>query len=125
MPPCPGLLVPDGRLLGRAPVGRKHRPTPGWPRGTTQTRGVPAWPHLRDARTASHHCRSNLPEVGLEGDLEIHEEVEASADFEPDDEEGLRFLRVLGDRYRRVPGPQAHRGVPHRGRYRREPGRLR
>jgi hypothetical protein len=61
---------------------------------------VPPWPHPRDARTAPHHCRSNLPEIGLKSDLENYEEAEASAAFEPDDEEGLRFLRALGDHCR-------------------------
>ncbi|MET8288372.1 hypothetical protein ABZV80_24390 [Streptomyces sp. NPDC005132] len=40
-----------------------------------------------------------IPEVGLEGDLENYEDVEAFTDFEPDEDEGLRFLRTLGDRY--------------------------
>jgi hypothetical protein len=39
-----------------------------------------------------------IPEVALEGDLENYEDVTAFAGFEPDDEEGLRFLRALGDR---------------------------
>ncbi|MET7971608.1 hypothetical protein ABZW44_00760 [Streptomyces mirabilis] len=41
----------------------------------------------------------DIPEVALEGDLENYEDVTAFADFEPDDEEGLTFLRALGDRY--------------------------
>ncbi|MGW9022700.1 hypothetical protein ACWGQ5_00380 [Streptomyces sp. NPDC055722] len=40
-----------------------------------------------------------IPEIVLEGDLENYEDVTAFADFEPDDEEGLRFLRTLGDCY--------------------------
>jgi hypothetical protein len=40
-----------------------------------------------------------MSEVVLEGDLEDYEDVTVSADFAPEEEEGLRFLRALGDRY--------------------------
>jgi hypothetical protein len=40
-----------------------------------------------------------MPEVALEEDLENCKDIAAFAGFEPDDEEGLRFLHALGDRY--------------------------
>ena len=40
-----------------------------------------------------------IPEVALEGNLKGYEEVMAVADFEPDSEEGLRFLRALGHQH--------------------------
>ncbi|MEU6370372.1 hypothetical protein ABZ876_32800 [Streptomyces sp. NPDC046931] len=39
------------------------------------------------------------PGVALDGHLENYEDIVAFAGFEPDDEEGLRFLRALGDHY--------------------------
>ncbi|GAA3796522.1 hypothetical protein ACFS5L_02415 [Streptomyces phyllanthi] len=79
-----------------------------WDRDLTLSRGdlvgfaveqVGASPFAANVVHALIGGLDDIPEVGLEGDLGDYEDVEAFADFEPDGEEGLRFLRALGDRY--------------------------
>ncbi|MGW5433367.1 hypothetical protein ACWET9_40300 [Streptomyces sp. NPDC004059] len=69
------------------------------------------------------------PDAGREGDLENYQDVTVFTDFEPDDEEGLTFLRVLGDRYgdaspvrKRIDAYLAEVAPPDTGRLRGRPG---
>ncbi|MEV6296338.1 hypothetical protein AB0M41_39330 [Streptomyces sp. NPDC051896] len=72
------------------------------------------------------------PDAGREGDLKNYQDVTVFADFEPDDEEGLTFLRVLGDRYgdaspvrKRIDAYLAEVAPPDTGRLRGRPGESR